>query len=125
MTPEARPPVPIFRSFDEVKMREFYIDFLGFSVIFEHRFAPDAPLYVSLRMGACELHVSEHHGDATPGGAARIAVPDVHAYAKALNAKRYKHAGPGVQRQPYGWDDMSIADPFGNRLIFCTPNDQG
>ena len=33
---------PIFRSFDEAKAREFYIDFLGFEVTFEHRFEPQA-----------------------------------------------------------------------------------
>ena len=88
------PPIPILRSFDEAKAREFYIDFLGFSVTFEHRFAPDAPLYLSIRLGACELHLSEHFGDASPGGAVRIGVDDVHAYCADLNAKEYRHARP-------------------------------
>jgi hypothetical protein len=30
--------IPILRIFDETKAREFYLDFLGFSVEFEHRF---------------------------------------------------------------------------------------
>ena len=30
--------IPILRMFDETKAREFYLDFLGFSVEFEHRF---------------------------------------------------------------------------------------
>lgn len=30
--------IPILRMFDEAKAREFYLDFLGFSVEFEHRF---------------------------------------------------------------------------------------
>ena len=34
---------PILRSFDEVKAREFYVSFLGFDVVFEHRFH-EAPL---------------------------------------------------------------------------------
>jgi len=114
-------PIPIFRSFDEAKAKEFYIDFLGFEIVFEHRFAPDLPLYFAAKLGDCEIHLSEHHGDASPGGNLRIPHPDVHAYSKALNAKAYQNARPGVQRQPYGFDDMSIADPFGNRLTFCTP----
>ncbi len=118
---QAQAPIPILRSFDEAKAREFYVDILGFEVVFEHRFAPDLPLYMSLRMGACEVHLSEHHGDASPGAALRIGVPDVAAYAAELRAKNYGFARPGVQRQPYGMDDMSVADPFGNRLIFCTP----
>lgn len=113
-------PIPIFRSFDETASKAFYLDFLGFELVFEHRFAPDLPLYFSVRLGDCELHLSEHHGDATPGGAVRIGVDDVHAYSKVLNDKAYKHARPGVQRQPFGFDDMSVMDPNGNRLVFCT-----
>ena len=114
------PPIPILRSFEERKMREFYIDFLGLTVVFEHRFAPDLPLYAGLRHGNCEIHLSEHHGDASPGGAMRITVPDVHELCKSLNAKAYRNARPGVMRQDWGMDDMAIDDPFGNRLIFCT-----
>ncbi|SEK43185.1 Uncharacterized conserved protein PhnB, glyoxalase superfamily [Roseovarius nanhaiticus] len=118
-----RPPIPILRSFDEAAARAFYVDFLGFDVEFEHRFDVDAPLYLSLRLGDCVLHVSEHHGDATPGAALRIEVEDVEAYCAALNAKRYKFARPGVQDQPWGFKDMSITDPAGNKLIFCTPSE--
>ncbi|NRB03805.1 MAG: VOC family protein [Rhodobacteraceae bacterium] len=125
MSQDFRPPVPILRSFDEAKAREFYIDFLGFEVGFEFRFEPDTPLYMGVQKGACELHISEHFGDAAPGASMRIDVPDVHAYCAELNAKRYRHARPGVQRQPWGMDDMTIADPFGNRLIFCTAVPEG
>lgn len=48
----------------------------------------------------------------------RIEVDDVEAYVAALRAKRYRHARPQVHEQPWGTRDMSIDDPFGNRLIF-------
>jgi hypothetical protein len=35
--------VPILRSFDEAKAREFYIDWLCFKVDFAHRFEPGTP----------------------------------------------------------------------------------
>lgn len=117
-------PIPILRSFDEAATRAFYLNFLGFELVFEHRFEPDTPLYMGVKKGDCELHLSEHFGDASPGAALRIEVADVHAYSKELNAKKYRHARPGVQCQPWGWDDMSISDPNGNKLIFCTRNDQ-
>ena len=41
-------PIPILRMFDETKAREFYLDFLGFSVEFEHRFEADLPLYLGI-----------------------------------------------------------------------------
>jgi hypothetical protein len=61
-------PVPILRMFDEHKAREFYLDYLGFEVVFEHRFEPGTPLYMGLSRGACMLHLSGHHGDCAPGG---------------------------------------------------------
>ena len=112
------PPVPILRSFDEAKAREFYLDFLGFSVIFEHRFSDDAPLYMGIRRGACYLHLSEHFGDGTPGTFLRITVDDLDAFCAELNAKRYRNARPGIQDQPWGTCDMTVADPFSNKLIF-------
>ena len=73
-------PVPILRMFDVAKALEFDVDFLGFSVVFEHRFGPDFPLYMGLRRDACVLHLSEHQGDACPGASMRIAVGDIDAY---------------------------------------------
>ncbi len=110
--------VPILRSFDEAQARAFYIDFLGFEVTFEHRFEPETPLYLGLKLGECELHLSEHFGDASPGASMRIEVDDVDAYCASLLAKHYRHARPGVHAQPWGTRDMVINDPFGNRLIF-------
>lgn len=111
--------VPILRSFDEVKAREFYIDFLGFTVDFEHRFDPDAPLYMGLSIGPAEMHVSEHFGDGTPGTVVRVEIVGLRDYCDQLNAKNYKNAKPGLQEQPWGLLEMSINDPFGNKIIFC------
>lgn len=115
-----KPPIPIFRSLDEGQARAFYLDFLGFEIVFEHRFGPDAPLYMGVRLGGCELHLSEHFGDAVPGGAVRIEVDDVAAYCVAVNEKGYKFAAPGVQDQDWGWREMVVKDPSGNRIVFCT-----
>jgi hypothetical protein len=114
-------PIPILRSFDETKAKEFYVDFLEFKVDWEHRFAADLPLYMQISKGACILHISEHHGDCSPGSALRIEVDDLDSYQKLLLAKQYKNARPGICQQPWG-RDMSIADPFGNRLIFTHLN---
>ena len=37
---------PILRSFDEARARDFYVRYLGFEVLFEHRFEPGLPLYL-------------------------------------------------------------------------------
>ena len=63
------PAIPILRIFSVDKAREFYLDFLGFQLDWEHRFAPDLPLYMQIHRDGLILHLSEHHGDATPGSA--------------------------------------------------------
>lgn len=110
--------VPILRSFDEAQARDFYLRYLGFEVLFEHRFAPDLPLYMGLRLGACELHLSEHHGDATPGSAVRIGVADVDALLAELTERGHPRLRPGVQDQSWGTREIILTDPFGNRIIF-------
>jgi len=111
---------PILRSFDEAKARAFYVDFLGFRVLFEHRFHDGAPLYMGVARDGCELHLSEHHGDACPGSSMRIGVSDVDALCAELLAKHDPHARPQVQEQPWGTRDFTVTDPFGNRLTFTS-----
>lgn len=114
-------PTPILRSFDEARAKAFYIDFLGFELVFEHRFEPGLPLYMAVRRGDCELHISEHYGDATPGSAVRIPVDDVTAYMEVLRGKEFGNARPGVPKEtPWGSREITISDPAGNRLIFYT-----
>lgn len=112
-------PIPILRIFDEAKAREFYVGFLRFEVDWEHRFEPGLPLYMSISRDGCVLHLSEHHGDATPGSALRIPVCDIDALHAGLAAEPYKFARPGIEDRPWG-RDMSVTDPFGNRLVFTT-----
>lgn len=115
-------PTPILRSFDETRTKAFYLDFLGFELVFEHRFEAGLPLYMAVRRGDCELHLSEHYGDATPGGAVRIPVDDVSVYMAVLRAKRFGNARPGEpQEMPWGSLEITIADPSSNRLTFYTP----
>ncbi len=115
-------PIPVLRIFDEEKAREFYVGFLGFTIDWEHRFEPDLPIYMQIRMGDAVMHLSEHFGDATPGSGVRIACEDVDAYCAGLRAKGYKNSRPGVQDQPWGFRETTIADPFGNRITFATEN---
>jgi methyltransferase (TIGR00027 family) len=114
-------PVPILRMMDEAKAREFYVDFLGFAIDFEHRFADNAPLYMQIHRSGCMIHLSEHHGDAVPGGALRIEVDDIDALNRELVEKHYKYANPGVADTPWRTREMTIQDPFGNRLVFTQP----
>lgn len=114
------PSTPILRSFDEAKARAFYVDYLGFRVLFEHRFEPGLPLYLGIVRDGCELHLSEHHGDACPGASLRIATDDIDALHAELRAREAGHNRPQVVEQPWGTRDMTVTDPFGNRLTFTS-----
>lgn len=113
--------IPIFRMFDIAKAREFYVEYLGFKVAFEHRFSPEAPLYMGLVLGGAELHLSEHHNDSTPGSAVRLELDDIDAFHTAISAKNYAYYGAEIHEVPWGFREVSVKDPFGNRLVFCEP----
>jgi len=109
---------PILRIFDEGKAKAFYLDFLGFRIDFEHRFEDEAPLYLGISRGTCAVHLSEHHGDCCPGAAVRIETDDLNSYHRELAGKQYKYNRPGIHEMPWGSRDMTVIDPFGNKLTF-------
>jgi uncharacterized glyoxalase superfamily protein PhnB len=113
--------VPVLRIFDEAKAREFYIDFLGCSVDWEHRFEAGAPVYMQVSRGNLVFHLSEHVGDGTPGSAVFVRTDDLDALHAELTARRYKYYRPGIQEQSWGLRDMTVLDPFGNRITFAEP----
>lgn len=110
--------IPVLRSFDETKAREFYLDFLGFSVEFEHRFEADLPLYLGLVRAGLHLHLSEHHGDASPGATVFIPTHNIEQLRDELLGKRYSYGRPDIVEQGWG-KELQVYDPFGNRLRFC------
>ncbi|MEO6382559.1 MAG: glyoxalase superfamily protein [Nitrobacter sp.] len=109
---------PVLRMFDIRKAREFYLDFLGFKLDFEHRFEPDLPLYMGISLSSVVLHLSEHHGDCAPGAKVMIETTGLADYQAALLAKRYGYARPGLERQPWGATTLTVTDPFYNCLVF-------
>lgn len=115
-------PTPIPRIFDEEKAKEFYLEFLGFSLDWEHRFEDDLPLYLQISYGNCIIHLSEHHGDCSPGAALRIEVENLKMFHANLLAKQYKYARPGIETTPFDTLEVSLVDPFGNRLQFFERN---
>ena len=93
-------PTPILRIFDEGKAREFYVDYLGFRIDWEHRFAAGMPLYLQVSRDGCVLHLSEHHGDACPGAAMRIATDSLDELHQELEQKNYGYARPAIEVMP-------------------------
>ena len=115
------PAVPILRIFDRTKALEFYVDYLGFHLDWEHGGPADhSPLYAQVSRGPALLHLSEHHGDASPGGAALVPVADLTALHAGLAGHDYAYARPGIRDEDWG-RVMVVVDPFHNRIVFHQP----
>jgi catechol 2,3-dioxygenase-like lactoylglutathione lyase family enzyme len=108
--------VPMLRIFDVAKAKEFYIDWLGFEIEFEHQFEPDTPYYFGLIKDGMRLHLSEHHGDGTPGSHTFIICTEIEKYFNSL--KPYKYYRPSLEKTFYGTLSFTVGDPFGNKLSF-------
>jgi hypothetical protein len=112
---------PIFRIFSLEKAREFYIGFLGCKVDWEHRFEPSGPVYMQVSRDELVLHLSEHHGDGTPGSVVYVYMTDIAALHRELNDKKYRHNRPGIEQMEWGMMQMTVIDPFNNRICFGEP----
>jgi len=110
--------VPIFRFFSLEKAREFYVGFLGSKVDAEHTFGPNAPLYMMVSRGGLTIHLSERHGDATPDGHAYVHMSGVRELDRELSDKNYRHNKPGLDQQEWGMTEVTVIDPFANRITF-------
>jgi catechol 2,3-dioxygenase-like lactoylglutathione lyase family enzyme len=124
MTLQFKRAIPIFRIYSLQKAREFYLDFLGFQVDWEHRFEPDAPVYMQVSRGGLAIRLSEHHGDGTPGSIAYVTMSGVRDLHRELNDKNYRHNRPGLQQQEWGMIELTVTDPFNNRITFGEPSEQ-
>ncbi|PGZ58134.1 glyoxalase/bleomycin resistance/extradiol dioxygenase family protein [Bacillus cereus] len=102
---------PIFRIFDIEKAKLFYLDFLGFKLDWEHM-----PLYMQISLHDAVIHLSEHHGDASPGGAIRVKIDNVKEYHAVLLSKEYAYSNPDIEKTPWGTIELTVIDPFSNRI---------
>ena len=110
--------IPILRIFDVAKAKEFYIDWLGFKIEFEHQFEENSPYYIGISKDEIHIHLSEHYGDSTPGSKVFIICTEIEKFYKELQTRPYKFYRPSLEKAFYGALEMSVQDPFGNKLSF-------
>ncbi|NYD66125.1 glyoxalase superfamily protein [Agromyces atrinae] len=111
--------MPILRVVDAERARSFYVDVLGFTVEFTHRFGARMPVFLGVRLGKTTLGLSEHHGDGTPGSVVWIPLRRLTAYHSFVSKAAGGHLRPGIDADAPVGPTMSIIDPFGNELRFC------
>lgn len=112
--------IPILRIFDVDQALAFYGDYLGFGQDWEHRFEDHLPLYTQVSRGGTKLHLSEHHGDGSPGTAILLTTPDVRALHAELQSRPHPRLNPGLEEEDWGLT-LTVIDPFSNRLTFHQP----
>jgi len=110
--------IPILRIFNVEKAKEFYLNYLGFKLDWEHRFEPGFPVYMQVTRGDLVLHLSEHHGDACPGAAVFVKMKGIDAFHRELTEKQYDYLRPGIETTEYNAKLITVLDPFGNKIRF-------
>jgi len=113
--------IPIIRIFDYNKAIEFYIGWLGFHVDWDNRHHKNIPVFMQLSLRDIVLHLSEHHGDGSPGVRFTIRGFDgLREYHQLLIDKNYTYNRPSLDVSYWNPKEieMTAIDPFGNRLHF-------
>ncbi|MEI3789481.1 MULTISPECIES: glyoxalase superfamily protein [unclassified Chryseobacterium] len=73
---------------------------------------------MEVEKGDIVFHLSEHHGDGTPGTRVMIWGEGISEYRSELIEKKYKYNRPGLEKTFYGAVSFTVNDPFGNTIIF-------
>ncbi|MEK7793391.1 MAG: glyoxalase superfamily protein [Candidatus Hydrogenedentota bacterium] len=118
---EFKPPIPILRVFDHVLAKKFYVDWLGFTLDWEHQFDGSGPRYMQVSRGGAVVHLSEHFGDCTPGARIIINLSDADAFHRELHSRPNPNMNPGICTTPWNSRQVEVVDPFGNRITFDQP----
>lgn len=110
---------PTLRITDEARARLFYLEGLGFTLDWEHRFGPEYPIFMQVSKEGLAIRLSGHEGDGSVGGNAHLEVADVDSWYDAAVAR-----GVTTDRapadQPWGLRDVRFRDPDGNQLVVGT-----
>jgi uncharacterized glyoxalase superfamily protein PhnB len=110
--------IPIIRIYEVEKAKEFYMDWLGFEVTFDHQFEPHMPHYIGIKKDDIELHLSGHDGDTVLGIRIFITCNKIKDFYEELLSRPYQYYQPKLEETFYGTLQIQLHDPFGNRLSF-------
>ncbi|CCW34969.1 glyoxalase superfamily protein [Chthonomonas calidirosea] len=112
--------IPALRITDDAVSKAYYVEKLGFSVEWEHRFEPHFPVFMSIHRDGMQIYLTQHKGDCEPGGLVHFVVEDVAALYEELQER-----GAFVCEAPndeLGFLCMTVQDPDGNKLRFMEPS---
>jgi len=109
--------IPTLRILDYEKAIEFYVDFLGFNIDWEHRFSSSEPVYMQISLNNLTLHLSENQRF-QPNNIVFVETEGIQDFGADLSNKGSNFPVPEVSKTPWNTFQMEIEDPFGNLLRF-------
>lgn len=105
--------IPILRV-NDVGVSVTWYARLGFSEDWRHQHEPGLPWFVSVStVDGATLFLTEHSGDASPGGSVYLVVKNIGHVAQAC--------GTTPVQQPWGDQEFTVTDPDGNRVRVGEP----
>ena len=78
---------------------------------------------IEIEKDGLQIHLSEHHGDGTPGASVFVWCDGVEEFHKEIINKKYKYNKPGLAKTSYGSLAVKVIDPFHNQIIFNEKTD--
>lgn len=111
--------VPALRITDYAKSKSFYVDGLGFQILFEHRYEPHFPVFMEICRDGMSIYLTQHSGAYQVGGMVHLYVPDVDAWYVEHQGREVPIKSPPSETIE-GLRDMTVADPDGNKLRIGT-----
>lgn len=109
--------IPTFRILNYNEAVEFYVDILGFTIDWEHRFGPSEPVYMQVSRNNLTLHLSENKRFQT-GVIIFVDTEGIEAFHRELVERNKAKSIPEVSKTDWQSLQMEIEDPFGNLLRF-------
>lgn len=110
--------IPVLRIFDIAEAKAFYLDYLGMSLDWEHKFDDESPAYMQVSRGSMVFHLTQHYGDCSPGAKLFIHVSDLETLYAELDEKNHSYNRPCIDIAPWGDRHFTVIDPFSNKILF-------
>jgi len=109
--------IPTFRINNYDEAIKFYVDFLGFTVDWEHRFSPAEPVYMQIARNGLVIHLSENKRFLS-GCIIFIETKEIETFQSELKNKHSQFFVPEIEITNWGTKQIEIKDPFENLLRF-------
>jgi predicted enzyme related to lactoylglutathione lyase len=110
---------PLLHISSVTEAKEFYLDFLGFKVDWEHRIEPGMPPQIQISRGSkLVLQLTKHRGCCSGTIVCILVSKGLEDFLEEIPARGCRYAKPELELGNWGERMVRVTDPFGNRFCF-------